>query len=74
MSCATEHAIALHRPRPAPASDSERWSVEAIEALFERCMPELWCRAQTVHRHKFSPAQIDLRHRLSMLRGAPELR
>jgi len=77
MTHATETAttaaqpIKLHR-RPSEAATSaasQRWSVDAIEALFALPMTELLYRAQTVHREHFDPAEIELATLLSVKTG-----
>ena len=64
------HTITLHRPRNAAATPkTERWSVEAIEALFQLPFPELLYRAQTVHREHFDPTKIEFATLLSVKTG-----
>ncbi|MFO6419796.1 biotin synthase BioB [Hylemonella sp. W303a] len=72
----TEHAvvtqtITLHKPKAqAPAHPkAERWSVDAIEALFHLPFPELLHRAQTVHREHFDPTQVEFATLLSVKTG-----
>lgn len=72
----TEHAvvtqtITLHKPKAqAPAHPrAERWSVDAIEALFNLPFPELLHRAQTVHREHFDPTQVEFATLLSVKTG-----
>ncbi|MEO7887473.1 MAG: biotin synthase BioB, partial [Polaromonas sp.] len=62
MSHVAEQTITLHRPRPQVSqaeqtaqAGEQRWSVDAIEALFNLPFPELMHRAQTVHRENFDP-------------------
>lgn len=72
MTTATEQTITLHRPRaaaPAAAPKAERWSVDAIEALFQLPFPELLFRAQTVHREHFDPTQVEFATLLSVKTG-----
>jgi len=70
MSTVTPQPITLHRPRPTPASlQTERWSVPAIEALFELPFPELLHRAQTVHRAHFDPTEVEFATLLSVKTG-----
>ena len=67
-----ETAVRIHpRPEPRPAADTpaERWSVEAIEALFDLPFPELMFQAQTVHREHFSPTNVQLSTLLSIKTG-----
>jgi biotin synthase len=65
----TEQTITLHRPKAAPAPKHERWSVDAIEALFKLPFPELMHRAQTVHRENFNPTQVEFATLLSVKTG-----
>ncbi len=55
--------------QPAAPQAAERWSVEAIEALFELPFPELMFRAQTVHRENFDPTDVQLSTLLSIKTG-----
>ncbi|MGE5866402.1 MAG: biotin synthase BioB [Rhizobacter sp.] len=67
-----ETAVRIHpRPEGRPAQDkpAERWSVEAIEALFDLPFPELMFQAQTVHRQHFSPTNVQLSTLLSIKTG-----
>ena len=60
MSTVLEQAVILHRPRTqaphAHKAGAERWSVDAIEALFDLPFPELMFKAQTVPRENFDVA------------------
>jgi biotin synthase len=71
MSTVQEQTVTLHRPRAAHAATpkAERWSVEAIEALFKLPFPELLFRAQTVHREHFDPTQVEFATLLSVKTG-----
>jgi len=71
MSTVLEQTVTLHRPRAAHAATpkAERWSVEAIEALFKLPFPELLFRAQTVHREHFDPTQVEFATLLSVKTG-----
>ena len=71
MSTVTEQTIPLHRPKAsAPAAQkAERWSVDAIEALFKLPFPDLLYRAQTVHRDNFDPTQVEFATLLSVKTG-----
>ncbi len=69
MSTVTEQTITLHRPKATPASKAERWSVDAIEALFKLPFPELLYRAQTVHREHFDPTKVEFATLLSVKTG-----
>ena len=72
---ATEQPITLHRPRPTAAtaatsaSGTERWSVDAIEALFNLPFPELMHQAQVVHREHFDPTRVEFATLLSVKTG-----
>lgn len=68
MTTVTEQPITLHRPQAA-APQNGRWSIEAIEALFELPFPELLHRAQTVHRAHFDPAEVEFATLLSVKTG-----
>lgn len=48
---------------------TERWSVDAIEALFKLPFPELLYRAQTVHRENFDPTKVEFATLLSVKTG-----
>ena len=61
--------VTLHRPAPPTERSHERWSIEAIEALFQLPFPELLYRAQTVHREHFDPSQVELATLLSVKTG-----
>jgi biotin synthase len=67
-----ETAVRIH-PRaatqPVAPQAAERWSVEAIEALFDLPFPELMFRAQTVHRENFDPTHVQLSTLLSIKTG-----
>lgn len=72
MSSVFEQSVTLHRPRqaaPANPQPAERWSVDAIEALFNLPFPELMHRAQTAHRENFSPNQVEFATLLSVKTG-----
>ncbi len=71
MTTVTEQTITLHRPKAAPAAapKAERWSVDAIEALFQLPFPELLYRAQTVHREHFDPTKVEFATLLSVKTG-----
>jgi biotin synthase len=73
MPTANEQTITLHRPKAARAAATEpqagRWSVDAIEALFQLPFPELLYRAQTVHRENFDPTQVEFATLLSVKTG-----
>ena len=71
MSTVFEHPITLHRPLPSEAvpSAAQRWSVEAVQALFDLPFPELLHRAQTVHRENFDATLVEFATLLSMKTG-----
>ncbi len=64
---ATEQPIKIHKPVAAAAE--QRWSVAAIEALFNLPFPDLLFRAQTVHREHFNPTEVELATLLSIKTG-----
>lgn len=55
--------------RPEAGVPSSRWSVAAIEALFELPFMELLFRAQQVHREHFDPSEVQLSTLLSIKTG-----
>jgi biotin synthase len=66
----TAAPLAFHPPRPAPkAPPPARWTVEAIEALFDQPFPDLLHRAQTVHREHFDPTLVEFATLLSVKTG-----
>ncbi len=66
----TEQTITLHRTPKAPVHPkNERWSVDAIEALFQLPFPELLYRAQIVHREHFDPTKVEFATLLSVKTG-----
>ena len=73
MTTSAEQTITLHPPRtvaaPAPKTGAERWSVDAIEALFNLPFPELMHQAQTIHRENFDPTQVEFATLLSVKTG-----
>jgi len=58
--------IHLHRPAPIKAT---RWSVDAVEALFELPFNDLLFRAQQVHREHFDANEVQLSTLLSIKTG-----
>jgi biotin synthase len=70
MSATFEQPVTLHRPaaRAAPA-DAQRWSVEAVQALFDLPFPELLHRAQTVHSENFDATLVEFATLLSIKTG-----
>jgi len=74
MITAPEQTITLHpqrKPVAAPSTPA-RWSVDAIEALFNLPFPELMYRAQTVHRENFDPTHVEFATLLSVKTGGCE--
>ena len=74
MQTAVEQTITLHRPptasaAPAPHTGTNRWSVDAVEVLFNLPFPELMHQAQTVHRNNFDPTCIEFATLLSVKTG-----
>ena len=70
MSSVFEQPVTLHHPRQTvPASPEARWSVAAIEALFDLPFPELMHQAQTVHRENFDPTRVEFATLLSVKTG-----
>jgi len=67
--------IHIQRRDAAPVDTScghahaERWSVDAVEALFDLPFNDLILRAQTVHREHFAPNQVELATLLSIKTG-----
>jgi biotin synthase len=55
-------------PAEAPAGTA-RWSVAAVQALFDLPFPELLHRAQTVHRENFDPTMVEFATLLSIKTG-----
>ena len=74
MITAPEQTITMHpQPKPAvPPSAPARWSVDAIEALFNLPFPELMHCAQTVHRENFDASCIEFATLLSVKTGGCE--
>jgi biotin synthase len=70
MSSVFEQPVTLHRPRQSvPGRPEARWSVDAIEALFDLPFPELMHQAQTVHRENFDPSRVEFATLLSVKTG-----
>ena len=68
--------IHIQRREPAAPVDTssghahtERWSVDAVEALFDLPFNDLILRAQGVHREHFAPNQVELATLLSIKTG-----
>ena len=67
-----EHPVTLHPRRPAPVAApaaTERWSVDAIEALLNLPFNDLLWQAQQVHRQHFDPNEVELATLLSVKTG-----
>ena len=69
MTIHAENPITLHPARKTPTTTHSRWSVDAIEALFNLPLPELMYRAQTVHRDNFDTTCIEFATLLSVKTG-----
>ena len=73
MSSVLEKTVQFHAPRAAAAQpDTQaglRWSVDAIEALFNLPFPDLMHQAQTIHRENFDPTHVELATLLSVKTG-----
>ena len=70
MSTTFEQPVTLHRPAARAAlAGAQRWSVEAVQALFELPFNDLLYRAQTVHRENFDPTEVELSTLLSIKTG-----
>lgn len=70
MQETVEQTIRLVPRAPAAtAPATERWSVEAIEALFDLPFAELLHRAHTVHREHHDPQEVELATLLSVKTG-----
>ena len=73
MSSVPAHTLAFHPHRPAvPPRTTARWSVDAVEELFNLPFPELMHRAQTVHRENFDPNRVEFATLLSVKTGGCE--
>jgi biotin synthase len=72
MNTVVEQPVTLHRAKPANTTagvQPQRWTVAAIEQLFELPLTELLFRAQTVHREHFDPTQVEFATLLSVKTG-----
>ena len=73
MSSVLEKTVQFHAPRAAaPQPDTQaglRWSVDAIEALFNLPFPDLMHQAQTIHRENFDPTHVEFATLLSVKTG-----
>ena len=69
-STLTEQPVrVVPRVATAAATSTERWSVDAVAALFDLPFSELIHRAQTVHREHFDPTEVELATLLSVKTG-----
>jgi biotin synthase len=70
LSTVFEQPVAMHRRQPSePAAAPARWTVAAVQALFDLPFPELLHRAQTVHRENFDPTMVEFATLLSIKTG-----
>ena len=73
MPAAAEQIVKIYPTPPhqqtAPTLQSGRWSVDAIEDLFNLPFPELMHRAQTIHRENFDPTRVEFATLLSVKTG-----
>jgi biotin synthase len=69
MQDTAEQTIHLIPRAPAAPKAAERWSAEAIEALFDLPFADLVHRAQTVHREHHAPNEVELATLLSVKTG-----
>jgi len=65
----TIHLIPRAPTAPTVPATAERWSVDAIEALFDLPFADLMHRAQTVHREHHAPNEVELATLLSVKTG-----
>jgi len=59
----------IHLHRPAAPKTNQRWTVDAVEALFELPFNDLLFRAQQVHREHFDANEVQLSTLLSIKTG-----
>ncbi|MBC7548929.1 MAG: biotin synthase BioB [Polaromonas sp.] len=73
MSSVLEKTVQFHASRTAtPSREGQadlRWSIDAIEALFNLPFPDLIHQAQTVHRENFDPTHVEFATLLSVKTG-----
>lgn len=72
MSSLIEKPITLHHKNKTTTASvklSARWSIDAIEDLFNLPFPDLLHQAQTVHREHFDPTRIEFATLLSVKTG-----
>ena len=69
MSEQTIQFVPSSKARQSPAPESEKWSLAAIEALFNLPFNELMFQAQQVHRENFAPNEVQLSTLLSIKTG-----
>ena len=65
----SEHVIERFTRSPVEKTDTQRWSVTEIEALFDLPFSDLIHRAQTVHRQHFDPNAVQVSTLLSIKTG-----
>ena len=65
------HPITVIRPaaRATGVATTERWSVDAVQALFDLPFSDLLFRAQQVHREHFDANEVQLSTLLSIKTG-----
>ncbi|MBV1777053.1 biotin synthase BioB [Burkholderiaceae bacterium DAT-1] len=64
----TSQAVTFHK-KSVPHPETQRWTVEAIEALFNLPFNDLLFQAQTVHRQHFDANKVQLSTLLSIKTG-----
>ena len=70
MSSVLEKPLQFHPARSAVApAAAPRWSIDAIEALFNLPFTDLMHQAQTVHRENFDPTHVEFATLLSVKTG-----
>jgi biotin synthase len=69
MSELVEQTITLHRPPQRTDASASRWTVEAVQSLFELPFAELLHQAQAVHRENFDPTLVEFATLLSVKTG-----
>src|SRR5262245_50875534 len=65
---AVPQPVRVVRPKTAPAQ-GRRWSVEAIQALFDQPFNDLLFEAHQTHRQHFAPNEVQLSTLLSIKTG-----
>ena len=69
MTATSATTAPIHLHRPIAETSATRWSVDAIEALFELPFNDLIFRAQQVHREHFDANEVQLATLLSIKTG-----